>query len=235
MSRKRTLTDIYRPRGKRQLLEAIESLSLSIPLPSPAVISRKRQREDSDEDDQQTKKRTREDPDDNGQLSLEQAADSPQPSLNQKHRMSIYKSLHTFKTWNECCETLKLIPNENIRMMALAVTDLPEWSRLAALRELREKHHQYREIIKSISELQINKRWNDPGSLFASCFTQEYSNTLLSSARQCYHCNQAFEEGATMVWKSCGKHTMHKKCLKELFEDKSYEPLVGDCPCILEY
>ena len=210
MSRKRALVDATWPETKRQLIEAVKSLASSF-----------------------TRKRQREDPDDNDQSFPKQAVDGSQGVINPKNRMDIYEGLHTFRTWKECYETLNLLPNGDLRTVAWMITDLPEWARLRALRELRNNHNaRYWKIINLISEMQMNKSSNDPNSLFPCVFTREYGYTILSPARRCYHCNKEFEEGATMVWKSCGKHTMHIKCLSRLLEDESYEPLVGYCPCI---
>lgn len=131
--------------------------------------------------------------------------------------MGIYTVLHTVRTWKECYELLNLLPTSNLRVVAWAITDLPEWARLKALRELRNKANQYREIIKHMSDIQINRDLNDPSSLFPCVFTREYGKTLLHAAIECYHCKDKFEEGDTMVWKSCGKHSTHIKCLRKLY------------------
>ena len=210
------LTDSDRPQAKRQVVEAIESLTSS------------------------------EDSDDNGQPSLKQAANDSQTVFDQENRMDIYTKFHAFTTLKECYQALNLIPREDLHILAWAICDLPEFGRLKALRMLRETaksdHPEidYPEIIKHISKMQINKSHYDPSSLFPSVFTFEYGDTLteFDGTRfkgECCHCNEMFEEGATMVWKSCLKHALHTHCLRELLDDASHEPLAGPCPCISKY
>jgi hypothetical protein len=244
MSRKRTreLEDASGPEAKRQLVDTIKSFTSSFPAALPVTSSRKRQRVDSDdeEDDKHQKKRLRDDLEDledlgsASQNSPKQDFD-PSKSYDQKARMEIYKILHNFKSWDETCQTLNIFSKDDVSAIAFAITCLPEWARLKALRGLRENDHERSwAIIDYVSEWQSYKTMNDPGSLFPHIFTKKYGDKLRSSAKQCYYCGQHYEEGANMVWKACGKHTMHTKCLKTLLENDSYEPLVGYCQCVPE-
>jgi hypothetical protein len=148
---------------------------------------------------------------------------------SQKSRMELYVRLLDCQTWESYCRILNTIPKNDEFTIALALNDSAEWARLMALNQLEAQL--YSRIIENISEIQMDKNRFDPKFLFPCVATNKFMETLPSSVRKCNICDKCFEEGSDIIWKFCGSHSLHNKCLRESFDQM---PLIGTCDCILD-
>src|SRR6266699_4422711 len=97
--------------------------------------------------------------------------------------------------------------------LALALNDSQEEHRLKLLRQLRSKAPaKYREVMRMISDLQLNREELDPNHIFPCVATDEYIAGLPTEARHCNYCSVDFGEGYDVIWKLCGGHNFCKKC-----------------------
>lgn len=212
------------PRAKRQTVQALASL-----ISSSSVSTRKRSREVSD-DDEQTHKRSRKDTDDE-KLQSKDLTRSPRQFLD--FRTNLKSIMQRCITWEMCCEMLNAIPHTDEQLLPLVLNDLPEWARLKAFDQLQSDNKMHQKIIEDISNFQKERSRYDPKSLFPCVSTPSFLNTLPSPARLCYICAKVFTSGASIIWKPCGRHTLHEECLRTHINDL-HTPLFGLCGCTSE-
>jgi len=200
------------PDAKRKALEAP-----TLPTSPPSVSARKRPLEIDDTSQPHAKRPA---------LLQNEFQTAP---FRQRDRMELYIHIRACRTWNSYCRVLNSIPKKNEFTIALALNDSAEWARLRALSQLDAQL--YSRIIKTVSEIQMDKNRFDPKSLFPCVATTNFMETLPPSARKCNICRKHIQEGFDIVWKFCGNHTLHNKCFRESV-DRLEMPLIGVCDCI---
>ncbi|KAM5350864.1 hypothetical protein ACJZ2D_017170 [Fusarium nematophilum] len=146
--------------------------------------------------------------------------------VDQEQRMRVYIDLLSATSW---AETKSIIGNiHDVFYVGVAIHDMPELYRYRAINHLnawREKT-----INRIITVIQCNKDKYDPDSIFPIVATDEFMETLPDRARQCCVCFTSFNLYENIIWKACGKHTLHSYCLRSLLEANEL-PLFGPCGC----
>lgn len=146
--------------------------------------------------------------------------------VNEEKRMRNYITLLSATSWSETKSILSGI-GDNF-YLALAINDMPEIYRYKAVNLMNAwRGKAVREIIIMI---QSNRAKYDPKSVFPIVATHDFLETLPDQAQTCYTCGIGFSGYENIIWKSCGKHTLHSYCLRELLQANEL-PLVGPCGC----
>ncbi|KAH6883881.1 hypothetical protein B0T10DRAFT_463246 [Thelonectria olida] len=146
--------------------------------------------------------------------------------VDQEKRMRTYIALLSATSWNETKPILAGIHDKFY--FALAINDMPELYRFKASTLLNP--WRAKAVNEIITMIQPNKTKYDPKSVFPIVATDEFTKTLPAQAQRCYICNIRFNVYQNIIWKSCGEHTMHSYCLRELLTANEL-PLVGPCGC----
>lgn len=148
--------------------------------------------------------------------------------VNEEKRMRNFITLLSAASWGETRSILRDIGRGDKFYLALAINDMPEIYRYQAVNSLNAwRAKGIREIISTIQSKRVKY---DPKSVFPIVVTHDFLKTLPDQARKCYACRIGFEDYENIIWKSCGKHTLHSYCLRELLQANEL-PLVGPCGC----
>ncbi|KAF4414962.1 hypothetical protein F53441_14682 [Fusarium austroafricanum] len=157
-----------------------------------------------------------------------------------EERVKLYHLLLQPHFYKELPSTLNRAFKSDSATLAKLIHDSPPHIRLWALGELEKLGPEYRRaIIDRISEIERDKRNNDPFSALPNVMTDSLIRNRSSDTRTCVVCGGGFcsenqknlVDVEDVVWKDCGFHLMHLECFRtKVFEGEM--PLKGLCACI---
>jgi len=143
---------------------------------------------------------------------------SPFRSLNGSSRLASYRILRSVGNhWDIIYKMLNTIPGQEIHALAYALNDMPEESRMKALKMLGIKNAEMKlECLKIIEDFQKNKDSLDPLNVYPHVITGWHWDTQGDSFRRCYFCENPFKSNQDFHWLDGKKHAMHHDCMAEV-------------------
>ncbi|KAF4415712.1 hypothetical protein F53441_14606 [Fusarium austroafricanum] len=160
-----------------------------------------------------------------------------------EERVKLYHLLLQPHFYKELSNTLNRAFKSDSATLAKLIHDSPPHIRLWAFGELEKLGPEYRRtIIDRISEIERDKRNNDPFSALPNVMTDSLIRNRSSDTRTCVVCGGGFcsenkknlVDVEDVVWKDCGFHLMHLECFRtKVFEGEM--PLKGLCACIKNF